>query len=195
MLNDLFSGDTLFFSVPAIAGTVFFTLRLILSFTGIGDLDGHDADMTGIDAAGGDAHHSSELFKFLSIQSIAAFLMGFGWGGLGALRGAGWDFGLSLLSAVAGGVIMVWLLTWLLKLVADLQSSGTVSIQSAIDATGEVYVTVPPRGKGTGQVRVVLSDRQRTYNAVAENEDSLPTNTRVRVTSVNEDNTLTVTKL
>lgn len=194
MLNDLFSGDTIFFSVPAVAGTVFFALRLVLSFAGIGDFDG-DMDAPAIDAAGGDAHHSSELFKFLSIQSIAAFLMGFGWGGLGALRGAGWEFGTALLCAVAGGVIMVWLLTWLLKLVADLQSSGTVSIQQAIDATGEVYVTIPPRGQGVGQVRVVLADRQRTYNAIAEDEDSIPTNARVRVTRVNEDNTLTVAKL
>src|SRR5262245_25310184 len=129
MFDGLFSGDTLFFSVPAVAGTVFFVARLSLSFAGVGDMDGHDVDTTSLDAAGADPHHSTELFKFLSIQSIAACLMGFGWGGVGGLRGAGWDFGLSLLSAVVGGVAMVWLLTWLLKLVYDLQTSGTVSIQ------------------------------------------------------------------
>ena len=78
MLDGLFSGDTLFFSVPAVAGTIFFVLRLALSFTGLGDFDG-DADASGIDVIDGDPHHSSELFKFLSVQSIAAFLMGFGW--------------------------------------------------------------------------------------------------------------------
>ena len=35
MLDGLFSGDTLFFSVPAVAGTIFFVLRLALSFTGV----------------------------------------------------------------------------------------------------------------------------------------------------------------
>lgn len=193
MLNGLFSGDNLFFSVPAVAGTVFFAIRLILSFAGMGEWDG-DLDTPHADAAGADPHHSTELFKFLSIQSIAAFLMGFGWGGLGGLRGAGWDFGSSLISAVVGGILMVWLLTWLLKLVHDLQSSGTVSIQSALDAEGDVYLTVPQRGKGFGQVRVIVNDRQRTYNAISE-DDAIPTNSRVKVARVNEDNTLTVRPL
>lgn len=192
MLDELFSGNLLFFSVPAVAGTVFFVIRLVMMFAGLG-VDGDvdiDVDHGGLDA-GADPHHSTEIFKILSIQSIAAFLMGFGWGGLGGLKGAGWEFGTSLGAALLGGIIMVWLLTWLLKLVHDLQTSGTVSIQSAIGAEGDVYVTVPQRGNGMGQVRVIVSDRQRIYNAVSE-ADPLPTNTRVRVTRVNEDNTLTV---
>ena len=194
MLDELFSGNLLFFSVPAVAGTIFFVIRLIMMFAGLGGHGDLDVDHGGLDAgadASADPHHSTELFKILSIQSIAAFMMGFGWGGVGGLKGAGWEFGTSLLSAVAGGVAMVWLLTWLLKLVHDLQSSGTVSIQSAMGAEGDVYVTVPQRGQGVGQVRVIVSDRQRIYNAVSET-NPLPTNTRVRVTRINEDNTLTV---
>lgn len=196
MLGELFTGQTIFFSVPALIGTIFFTLRLALIFIGIGDGHGDmdvasHADASGV---GADSHHSSELFKILSIQSIAAFLMGFGWGGLGGLRGAGWEFGTAILSGVAGGVAMVWLLTWLLKLVHDLQSSGTVSIQDAAHAQGDVYVTVPQRGAGSGQVRVVIDERQRIYNAVSESE-ALPTSTRIRVKCINSDNTLTVEAL
>jgi hypothetical protein len=193
MLDELFSGNLLFFSIPAVAGTVFFVIRLVMMFAGLGMDGGVDVDHGGFDhgADAADPHHSSELFKILSIQSIAAFIMGFGWGGVGGLKGAGWEFGAALGSALAGGIAMVWLLTWLLKLVHDLQSSGTVSIQSAMGAEGDVYATVPKRGDGFGQVRVVVSDRQRIYNAVSET-DLLPTNTRVRVTRINEDNTLTV---
>jgi len=199
MLATLFSGDIVFFSVPAVAGTFFFILRLLMTFAGMGDVHGHGdlaghIDTTHMDAAGADPHHSTELFKFLSVQSIAAFLMGFGWGGVGGLRGGGWNFGTALACALAGGVAMVWLLSWLLKLVYDLQSSGTVSIMQAMDAEGEVYVTVPAPGKGSGQVKLVINDRQRIYNAVSES-DPLPTNTRVKVARVNENNTLTVTKV
>lgn len=192
MLQELFSGETLFFSVPAVAGTFFFALRLILSFTGMGDLD--SADSTVLDAAGADPHHSTELFKFLSVQSIAAFLMGFGWGGLGGLRGAGWEFGTALLMALGCGVFMVWLLTWLLKIVHDMQSSGTVSIQQAMNAEGEVYANIPQHGQGVGRVKVILNNRQRIYNAVSESE-LLPTNTRVKIVRVNENNTLTVSRI
>jgi membrane protein implicated in regulation of membrane protease activity len=191
MLDGLFSGNTLFFSVPAIGGTLFFIIRMAMELGGLTDLS--DDGNSSLDHSLGDPHHSSELFKFLSVQSIAAFLMGFGWGGLGALRGAGWEFGTALLVAVGGGVFMVWLLTWLLKMVHDLQSSGTVSIQQALGAEGEVYVTVPENGQGTGQVRVIVNNRQRIYNASSEGE-ALPTNARVRVTRVNDNNTLTVTR-
>ena len=32
---------------------------------------------------------SGDAFQILSIQTMAAFMMGFGWGGLGAFRGSG----------------------------------------------------------------------------------------------------------
>jgi hypothetical protein len=191
MLDQLFSGNTLFFSIPAVAGTLFFTFRLILMFAGMSHMDVNSDGLDGLDPMAGDAHHSTEMFKFLSIQSIAAFVMGFGWGGLGGLLGAGWDWSTSLLAALVGGIGMVWLLSWLLKLVYDLQSSGNISIETANGAEGEVYAGVPAKGNGTGQVRVVIGERQRIYNAVSEDEP-LPTKTRVRVIRVNADRTLTV---
>jgi hypothetical protein len=195
MFDALFSGDSLFFSIPAVAGTVFFVFQLVLSFVGVADFDADlSVDSTHLDAAGADPHHSTALFKLLSIQSIAAFLMGFGWGGLGGLRGARWEFGTAIISALVGGVLMVWLLTWLLKIVHDLQSTGTISIRSALDAEGDVYVTIPPSGKGAGQVRVIIDNRQRTYNAISE-DAAIPTNARVKVARVNDDNTLTVRPL
>jgi hypothetical protein len=196
MLDDLFSGNMLFFSIPAVAGTFFFIIRMVMMFAGLGDHHGGGGDMdfhadAGAADPGADPHDSTEVFKVLSIQSIVAFMMGFGWGGLGGLRGAGWEFSTAIVSALVGGVAMVWLLSWLLKVVYDLQSTGTVAIQSALDAEGDVYVNVPARGTGMGQVRVIISERQRIYNAISEDQP-LPTNTRVRVTRVNEDNTLTV---
>jgi len=189
MLDSLFTGNTLFFSVPAVAGTLFFLIRMGLSFVGL-DLDGPEFDSSGLDPTA-DPHHSSALFKVLSIQSIGAFVMGFGWGGLGGLNGAGWGFGGALVSAIVGGVLMVWLMTWLLKIVHDLQSSGTLPINAALNATGEVYANIPAHGEGTGQVRLVVQQRQRIYNAVSL-DAPLPTSTQVRVVKVNENNTVTV---
>ncbi len=200
MWDTLFSGNTLFFSVPAVAGTLFFIVNMSLSFLGI-DADGFDADAGGHAIGGdvhgysaGDPHHSTHAFKVLSIQSIGSFIMGFGWGGVGGLLGADWSFGTSLIAAIIGGLLMMWLLTWLLKIVHDLQSTGTLPIHASMGAQGEVYANIPQHGHGSGQVRLVVNERQRIYNAVSDGE-ALPTNTPVRVVRVNENNTVTVAPL
>jgi hypothetical protein len=186
MFDLLFNDSAAWFTIPAIFGTFVFIVRLVLMLAG-----GH-SDIGDVHAdAGGHHGDSGEAFQLLSVQSIAAFLMGFGWGGLGGLRGAGWDWTTSLLIGLAAGVGMVWLLALLLKAVFDLQSSGNIAMDRALGAQGDVYVTVPARNSGSGQVRIVINDRQRIYNAVTAGE-AIPTNTRVRVESVNDNRTLTV---
>jgi membrane protein implicated in regulation of membrane protease activity len=189
MYDLFFNGGAGWFSVVAIVGTLFFALRLVLLVTA-----GHGAHDLALDM--GDAHHGDpgEAFKALSIQSIAAFAMGFGWGGLGALKGAGWDSSVSLLIAAACGVAMVWILALLLKGIHDLQSSGNIAASDAIGLEGDVYVTVPARGEGRGQVRIVINNRQRIYDAESS-DASVATAARVRVVGVNQDQTLTVSPI
>ena len=190
MFERLFEGPALWFSVPALIGTSLFLLRVVLMLLG-GDAD-VDVDLD-VDAApdfdGGD---STEAFTVLSVQGVAAFAAGFGWGGVGSLLGTGWSPAVSMLVGVACGVAMVWLLGLLLKAVHDMQASGTLSPQAFVGATGEVYTNVPGHRAGQGQVRVVVSSRQRICNALTDGPD-LTTHTRVRVLSVNPDHSLNVT--
>ncbi|UCG85680.1 MAG: NfeD family protein [Gemmatimonadota bacterium] len=202
-----FGGNAVWFTVPAFLGSFFFILRLALMLVG-GHGDMH-ADVHGdvhVDFQGdlhgdvhGDSHlgdhgDSSSAFKLLSIQSIAAFMMGFGWGGLGGFKGAGWSATTSTLFGLAVGVGMVWLLGKLLEGVYRLQSSGTMSINSALGVEGSVYITVPPHRSGRGRVRLVIDDRERFYNAVTDS-DAIESHARVRITEVNDDNTVTVTRV
>ena len=196
-MSDLFFGSyAAWFTVPAIIGTLFFSLRLGLMFVGGADTD-LDADVdvdfdvdvdADIDADAGD---SSEAFKLLSLQSIAAFTMGFGWGGLGALKGAGWSLITSGAFGVAAGAGMVWLLGKMLQAVYSFQSSGNVSIQQALEQDGMVYTSIPAHGQGRGMVRLVIGERERFYKAVTDGA-ALPSRERVRVVRINDDNTLTV---
>jgi hypothetical protein len=190
-----FGGHSLWFTVPALVGTGFFLLRMILMLLGgVADLD-MDGDVdVDVDAADMDHADSTDAFKFLSIQSILAFAMGFGWTGLGMYRGSGVDnLSFELLGATGGGVAMVWLLGLLLKAVMDLQSSGNISIQSTLGLEGSVYATVPQKTGGRGQIKLVVHGSQRMYWAVTEGEEPIPTGGRVKVTRVNTDNTVTVT--
>lgn len=184
----LFGGHAAWFTIPAVFGTTLFLLRLVLMFVGHADL--------GVDVDGGDAidvHHGdgADAFKVLSIQTIGAFAMGFGWGGLGVLRGSEWPEWLAVPVGVASGVALVWLLAILIKGAYDLQSSGNVRLADAVGADGMVYVTVPGEEGGRGQVQLVLKNRQRMFNAVTRGP-TLSSRTRVRVVGVNEDNTVTV---
>lgn len=202
------------FTIPAVAGSFFFLMRLVLMLIGAGigdEMGGHDVggghDMGGghdigaghdFDAGGEDLgthdHHqgdSTDAFKVLSIQTIAGFVMGFGWGGLGAYRGLDWPVATSFLCAIGGGVLIVWILAMLFKSIGLLSASGNIRIQEAVGCTGSVYAGIPARGAGRGKVRLVVNDRARIYNAVSSGEE-LPRHARIKVVTVNRDNTVTV---
>lgn len=192
MLDRLFEQQALWFSVPALLGTAVFLVRVLLMFMGgDGDADFGDGGAD-LNDGGMEGHDSEGAFHVLSVQGIAAFLAGFGWGGVGAHLGLGWMQASSAGVGVAAGVAMVWLLGLLLKGVHDLQSSGTVTLDGALGLVGEVYVEIPPAGQGKGQVRLVMKNRMRIVDAIS---DDLPVSrsARVRVLSVNGDRSITVT--
>lgn len=195
MIDFLFGGPAPWFTVPAAIGTVFFAVRLGMLLIGT-DSD-FDLDTGG---GGGPADHhadSDQTFKVLSVQSVAAFLMGFGWAGLGGLRGSSFGIAESIGIGLLGGAAMVWLLGWLLKMVYDLQTHGNIAISSLVGLEGDVYVTIPARDAGqgrTGRVRVVVRDRQRFYPGISSGPE-IPRGGRVRVLEVAGDRTLVVQKL
>ena len=199
MFDQFFQGDALWFSVPALLGTAVFALRLGLMMLG-GDHgdggDGHfgDSGDTGdvsLDGHGADGHDSDSAFAILSVQTVSVFMMGFGWCGLGCLFGARWPVGVALGLGFLTGVAMVWILTRTLGAVRELESSGNVPIGSALGLEGDVYARIPPAGEGRGQVKLIIDQRQRIYNAISRTGE-VTSQTRVRVVNVNDDNTLTV---
>lgn len=189
---DMFDKSAMLFTIPALVGTAVFLMKLGLMTIG-GDAGDLDIDLdTDVDVdLSGDAEDSTHAFNLLSLQAIAAFMMGFGWGGLAARHGFGASWPVSLLGGVVVGVAMLWLLGLLLKAIHDLQGSGNVDLADAVDLEASIYARVPPQGEGRGQVRVVIDQRMRIVNAVSTG-DALERNARVRVIAINGDNTLTV---
>ena len=198
----------IWFGVPALVGTVFFSLRMALMLIGGADADAgfdvdvnfdvdvdFDVDVGDVDAmseTGGDPGDSTQAFKALSVQAIAAFVMGFGWAGLGALSGLGWGLYVSIAVAMLGGGGMVWFLGKLLHFVYGLQSSGTVAMYQALESEGIVYARIPAAAAGVGRVRVVIGDRERYYKAITDG-DALPRDAKIRVVEINdEDNSVKV---
>ncbi len=190
----------IWFGVPALVGTAFFALRMVLMLVGGADVDTGfdvdvdvdfdvDVDVGDVDApsdTGGDPGDSTQAFKALSIQAIASFVMGFGWGGLGAFSGGGWPLSISIVFAILCGLGMVWLLGKLLRFVYGFQSSGTVAMYHALESEGTVYAQIPADNEGMGQVRVVIGDRARYYNAITDG-GALPRDAKIRVVEINDD--------
>lgn len=183
MFEVMFGEYAAWFTIPALLGSIFFILRLAVSFIGF-DAD-VDADVDDL------SDDSTETFKFISIQALLTFAMGFGWAGFGAYRGAALNITSSMLIGLVGGVAMVWLLARLLRMVRGLEVSGNISVDSALGLEGQVYTTVPPMGQGRGQVRLTIAQRHRIYNAISDAGELRPP-MRVRVVRVNDDRSLTV---
>jgi hypothetical protein len=193
MLDALFAGGAAWFTVPALLGTGVFLIKLVLMFVGGSDDLDIGGDATAADAGHGHGHgHESGLVAIASIQGISAFLMGFGWAGLGAYQGLQWSVLASMGVGVGGGVAMGALFLGLLATTRKLQTSGTVDVQRALGSEGEVYAMVPPASEGgRGQVRLTLSGRQRIVQAKSK-AGALATGTRVRVVEVKADNSVVV---
>lgn len=207
MFDLLFGPQTVWFGVPALIGTLFFALRLAMVTMGIdfgdGDagVDGGGVD-AGVGGADGDAPidegmdhaESSSILRFLSLQTITAFCMGFGWGGLLGLETLGYGVGASVGMAVAMGIGFAWFIVWCFTLMYAMGSSGNISISEALGCEGVSASRIPAGGEKTGRVRLTIGDRQRAYGARTEG-DEIHMNVRVRVTRINNDNTVTVVRV
>ena len=190
MLDSLFSDGGIWFSIPAIIGTIYFLIQIFMGGIG-GDLD-IDVDLEGAGDVGlGDAPGAE--FGVLSAQTLSAFFMGSGWMGFAALRLLDFGFTGAVLIAIGAGVFFAWLIIKVMRTMMKLQNSGNVAIRDTVGLSGDVYVQVPPEGQGMGRVKVVLGSRQREFNCVQIGSDPIPSRTSVQVTDANATtNTLTV---
>ena len=172
----LIGSEALWFSVPAVAGTMYIVIQMLMGQLG-GDLD-MDIDGPAADVDAGDAGGE---FKVLSLQTLSAFAMGSGWMGLATLNLTEVGLTGAAVVAVLSGVAVAWFLLFLLKALFKLQSSGNIELASAVGETGRVHIEVPAVGKGRGRVTVVVQGRQAELSAVQKGDTPIASRTPVRV--------------
>jgi hypothetical protein len=184
MWDTVFSTPAIWFTVPALGATALFLLKLTLMIV-LGDAD----DPGNIEAAHSSSSPAAELF---SLQAVLAFLMGLGWGGLGGLISLKLGTLASGLIGLGCGIMLVGLFVGLMRSMRRMNSSGNIDLAKLANIFGDVTIAVPKAGAGVGEVRVIVNDRERRANAVSTGE-ALPSRTRIKIVSVNPDNTVTVT--
>lgn len=188
MMHTLFADLAPWFTAPALLGTGFLLIQLLL-----GELGGDGAFDVDVEMDL-EADHPGHEFGILSLQSLSAFFLGYGWIGLAAYRSLDMGFTGAAIVGVGAGVGVAWLMVWLLRTMMRLQNNANVSITQAVGLVGEVYVSVPPQGQGRGEVVLIINDSRHSYFATQEGGgEAIATHTRVRVTRADtSSNTIVV---
>ncbi len=175
--------DVAVYFVMGAVGTLLFLIRLAIASFGGGDAD-FDTDMdAGVD--------SDASFSFFSLLSILAFFMGAGWMGLACRLDFEMESLASALSATGFGVTMMTLASGLAYGTRRLNKSIEYDMNTAIGRTGRVYLTIPEKGHGHGQVEVSISGRRMVKRAVSSGP-KIEAFADVTVVEVQDDETLIV---
>ena len=173
------------FYAIAIATSAMMVLQLAMMLLGFdGDAD-MDADVDVGDHGGG---------GILSVRTVTAFFLGFGWGGVAAIQS-----GMALLPAIVlataiGSAFMAGVF-FMMRTLYGMRYSGTIDYRNAIGSVGNVYLRVPGGMASPGQIQVMVQGRLRVVQAFTRGESELPNQTRVRVVDVMDENTLVVEPL
>lgn len=173
----IFENATPLFLYPAGLGTFLFLLQGILMVLGL------------------DEGHLDELsFKWLSKQALIGFLMFFGWTGLACQEELGFSFVLSLLCALLGGILSVFLTGSLMKLLRSFKSTGTVfNLENAMGKIGTVYQKIP--SEGSGKITLILDGISHEILALSESCEEIASFSKVQVIKKHNENTVIVSKL
>src|SRR6478672_11433361 len=140
--NSLLIEKQIFYAIGLLSIAILL-LQILLVAIGVGhhgdaDFSGHGDHDTGI--------------GLLTVRTVTAFFVGFGWTGVIML-----NRGYSMVAAILArtGIGMVFLLvTWfLIRNLLRLQSSGgNVDYNNAVGTVGTVYTTIPAAQAGGGQI-------------------------------------------
>jgi hypothetical protein len=143
------------------------------------------AGLAGLDHQGVDGHGLEEGLGLLSIRSLAAGVAAFGAVGLWA-AGSFPALIATVLAAPAGLLGMV-ATAYLTRTMLRLQSDGSLDLDEAVGAIGEVYLPVPGAGNGTGLVHIPLRERNVELRARTSELEALPRGSSVLVISVDAE--------
>ena len=158
----------------ALFATILFVIKLVLFAT-----VGGDTEVA--------ADFNSEIdtdcsFNFISIQSVIAFFMGFGWMGYSALK----QFELSQLITFAVsfvvGIVFMFVTAYLMFLVKKLEKKVKKDKTTAVGQVGKAYTKFGPQS--TGQVEVEINGQLSVVEAKNDSDEEINAFDLVKVIKV-----------
>lgn len=177
--------DAAIYFVLAGIATLLFLAKLALDAT----LGGAGTDL---DAGDVDAHvDSTSAFTLFSTLSILSFFMGVGWMGLAAR--VSWGLGAAASAALATGFGsgLMLLSAALMHGLRKMAHTPRYDAGTALGRTASVYLTIPAKGEGQGQIEVSVSGRRKIMPAVSA-AGEIPAFSSARIVDVGPDGVFVV---
>lgn len=166
---------------------------------GIGDADGTDADFDSDADTDIDGEIDGEMagdtgLRLFTVRGMVAFFSVGGWAGISAIR-LGANHLTAVLIALVMGIVALFLVALFFKWIPRIQHNGTLRLSNAVGSTGEVYITIPAKGEGSGKINVIVQGQLSELTAVSYADRALRYGEKVRVTGTIGENTLVVEPL
>ena len=161
----------------AIIGSLIFSVVMILAFVG-GDADDIDADVE----AG---------FQFISFKNLVGFFTIFGWSGIACID-SGLSTPLTIIISIISGLLMMVIMAALFFFISKLSDSGTLNYKNALDAVGEVYLTIGADRSKMGKVSISVQGTLRELDALTDSLSELKTGTIIKVVDITSNGILIV---
>jgi len=130
----------------AVFSTIFFVIKLVIFVMFGGD--------TEVNADFNSEFDTDPSFNFISVQSLLAFLMGFGWMGCAALKQFGWSNLYAVLSAIGVGFAFMFISAFLMFNVKKLEKNVKKDKATAIGKTGKAYTNFEEQGNGKVEIEI-----------------------------------------
>jgi hypothetical protein len=175
---------------------ILWTIALVFSslyfLQSVLSLSGGDTDHTAGDADSSIAHDDGVDYQFFTIKNMIAFFTMFGWVGI-ASHYSGMSKTITILLALAGGIIIVLLMVLILKNMSRLRHNGALQLQNAINQTGTTYLFIPAKRGGVGKVHIKVQGTLQELQAMTDDEAEITTGALIRVKNIINDRILLVT--
>lgn len=187
------------FALIAIPSTLVLIIQTILTLVGMGgdnaDVDTDVAsDGSDVGTDGADINVTDDGLALFSLRGILSMLCIAGWVGVALLETSLPEW-LSILIAALCGIATLIGIAFLMRAIYKLQSSGNIDIENCIGKVGEVYLTIPASGNGSGKINVTVQEKYTEFTAITASQEPLKTGSYVRVVAVSEAGVLLVEPL
>ena len=177
-------GFSRFFWIIALTSSLIFAFVIISTFIG---MDGGDDFDSGDDFDG----DTGIGFQFITFKNLVGFFTIFGWIGIACINSE-FSKPLSVVIALGCGLLMMGIMAAMFYGMRKLSDSGTLDYKNAIDAIGEVYLTIGANRSKMGKVSVKIQGTLRELEALSDSLFELNSGTIIQVVDVTSNGILIV---
>ena len=176
----------------AIFASGVFLIQMVMTFIGIGDADGGDADFDLGDGSG-DTLDTGGTLQLFSVRNIINFLLGVGWGGV-CFSSSIHNHTLLALVALLTGCVFVGVFIFLFRQMHRLEHDGAFRVEECVGQVADVYLRIPAERQGEGKIQFSFQGSVQELPAITDG-DAIATGQKVRVCEVIGGHTVRVETL